>query len=129
MNSVMSGSETPHAIELYYSPKIQKDYRPLMIHQSMIRENKTAAKIEFQPNRDEFLARQDGRLRGEILEKDLPPNWPSRVSGRLAWKGSDFLDDSAFVYHLSDDERNEVREALKYFKGEHYLSISQKGAS
>lgn len=103
--------------KLYYSQGIQQKYRIDAPETGLAKPAEPAADIQFHPDLDAFLARRAKRLLVGGLEKAVPKDWPAAMSGRMAWKGSDFEDDSAFIYQLSDEEKEEIRLALLFFKG------------
>ena len=48
---------------------------------------------------------------------DLPPGFPSTLDSKLAWKGSDFKNEDAYVCHLTEEDIAEIRFTLEKFKG------------
>jgi hypothetical protein len=51
----------------------------------------------------------------------LPSRFPLRLEGELAWSGSDFTDESSYVYNLTEADILELGAGLVHFKGQ-YLS-------
>lgn len=43
--------------------------------------------------------------------------WPARMKGELCWDRMSFSSEDDFTLTLSNDERMEVRMALRYFNG------------
>ncbi|OJD30105.1 taurine catabolism dioxygenase [Diplodia corticola] len=102
--------------KLYYSQKIQQKYRTDAPDNRLAKKAEPEADIQFNPDLDTFLARSAKRTLAGGLEKAVPNGWPASLSGRLAWKGSNFEDESSFIYRLSDEEKEEISRALSWFK-------------
>lgn len=106
-------------LEPYYSKAIEQKYRlgvgagPKAHTSSKSR----WAKIDYEPNWNEFLARRASRILAGGLETSVPEGWPTKLGGRIAWKGKDFADEDEFLYTLSTGEKKEIDDALKYFIG------------
>lgn len=82
-----------------------------------------AADIAYEPNISSYLARSSARTCSTELEKDVPEGWPKALSGPMAWTGSDFMNESEWLYTLSSNDKKEVNSALGHFKSENqYLS-------
>lgn len=62
----------------------------------------------------EVLKSLDG-LRSETPA--LPVGFPQSLEEELAWTGSSFADESAYVYNLTDADILELAAGLKHFKG------------
>lgn len=107
-------------IEPYYSKSIERKYQ-LRFGTGRFRHEAPqprGAKIEYLPNWNEFIARRARRLLAGGVEAEVPEGWPARLSGRMAWKGQDFDGEDEFAYRLSEQEKVEIDEALKHFKGQ-----------
>jgi hypothetical protein len=74
------------------------------------------ADIEYDVDEEKFKARGAARLAKGGLSKDVPPFWPKHVEGPLCWNPEDIKEDDYVVY-LTTDDKTEIVEALKYFKG------------
>lgn len=48
----------------------------------------------------------------------LPTGFPAKLSGELAWSGSDFWNDDSYIYRLTAKDMEEISSALDHFKGE-----------
>ena len=75
------------------------------------------AKIDFLPRLDDYLSRSAKRILNGGLETQVPVGWPVKLSGPMAWTGNDFADETRFVCHLTSLEKEEIRNALRHFKG------------
>jgi hypothetical protein len=47
----------------------------------------------------------------------LPAGFPRTLEGELAWTGSSFVDESAYVYNLTEADIQEIGAGLGHFKG------------
>jgi hypothetical protein len=77
----------------------------------------TQPDIGYAPNYEKYLARTEKRLANEHLRKDLPPGFPESLNSSLVWEGKDVAEKSDWLYELSPDDRQEIEDALQYFKG------------
>lgn len=100
----------------YYSSGLRATYN---VDVARLATNKTqpSANITYESNLSSYLARSSTRARSADLEKEVPKGWPQALSGSMDWTGSDFKDESEFVYNLSRDEKDEISRALEHFKG------------
>lgn len=65
-----------------------------------------------------LAAPQEFAMPGPLTEiSSLPAGFPEHVSSALAWTGSQFADQSEYVYTLSQSDVGEIEMALKKFKG------------
>lgn len=71
--------------------------------------------IDYEFDDAKYAARTEAVLRAGKLERTLPPEFPSSVSGPLVWSGGDFSEDD-YVVHLSERCQAEVKRALRYFR-------------
>lgn len=74
------------------------------------------ADIGYEFDEKKFLERTAARLQARDSRGDLPEGWPRVLHGPLVWTGSDFSDESRFVYHLSGCDKADIKNALAYFK-------------
>lgn len=79
-------------------------------------QEQSKTKISFHPDTDTFFARRARTVLTGGLQKSVPDRWPAVLDGRMVWKGSDFNDESDFVYHMSGKEQVEISQALEAFK-------------
>jgi hypothetical protein len=63
------------------------------------------------------------------INEDLPPGFPPRLTSSLAWTGSDLRDELNYIYHLSENDKVEIDNALLAFKGTNCRSISRPDAN
>lgn len=47
----------------------------------------------------------------------MPAGLPSKLDSELAWTGSDFADESTYIYNLTVSDIDELGSALVHFKG------------
>jgi hypothetical protein len=73
--------------------------------------------IEYTPNYEKYLARTKRRTQTEDLPKTLPPGFPERVKGKLAWDGRDIAETYNWALELTPAEIAEIEHALQHFKG------------
>jgi len=101
-----------------YNIEVAKLMAPIVQH------TQQAADIAYEPNISSYLSRSSARARSIELEKEVPKGWPQALTGPMTWTGSDFLNESEWVYTLSNDDKDEVHSALDYFKGKNsYISL------
>ena len=81
--------------------------------------------ITYHPDRAKWEARTAKRLAEDpsLLETPLPAGFPKQVKSPMAWEGKDWVDESQWVYSLSQTELHEIDEAMKAFKSRHQLII------
>jgi hypothetical protein len=72
--------------------------------------------ITYTPDFDKYKARTLKRLATEELEQKLPAGFPSRLESDLVWDGHDITEKYSWVYQLSENEIEEIEEALGHFK-------------
>ncbi len=73
--------------------------------------------IAYQPDLESYQNRTKERLATESLSKELPDGFPAELRSPLVWKGSDFGERQDFVTVLAADDLEEIKEALRHFKG------------
>ncbi|KAI6088146.1 hypothetical protein F4821DRAFT_269105 [Hypoxylon rubiginosum] len=83
------------------------------------------ADIGYEFDEKKFLERTAARLQARDSRGDLPEGWPRVLHGPLVWTGSDFSDESRFVYHLSGCDKADIKNALAYFKSK---CLGRKGS-
>lgn len=75
--------------------------------------------FSYEVNEEKHLARIRRRLAQGGLAQSLPNGFPTRLEGPLVWKAKDFrIEESEFVYHVTEQDKAEIASALEYFKGE-----------
>ena len=52
----------------------------------------------------------------------VPEGMPEFLDSPLAWSGIELPEEVSYTYHLSKEERDEIDEALTYFKGSFNIS-------
>lgn len=50
-------------------------------------------------------------------EHAIPQGFPDYVTSKMAWSGRELTDEGAYVYHLTDAEKEEIDSALTFFNG------------
>jgi hypothetical protein len=75
--------------------------------------------IQYHPDLVKYKERTTRRLHQnpDLLEANLPPGFPDKVEGPIVWEGKDWTNEDQWVYKLSNDELQEINDALKYFEG------------
>ena len=73
--------------------------------------------IAYQPDLKSYQNRTKKRLATESLPKELPSGFPAQLQSPLVWKGSDFGDGQDIVTVLTTEDLEEIKEALRHFKG------------
>lgn len=104
-------------IEPYYSHGLRERYRLDAFKMPFARKEQVYADIEYRADYTKYLSRSASRVRAGGLESDVPNGWPKAVNGPLVWTATDFKDETEFVHSLSEIEKIEIKEALKYFRG------------
>lgn len=109
--------QTPAPTTQYYSPRIQNRFLPEIVENSSLLEaNPHYADIGYAFDEQKSVERTNARLRTGGLRTDLPIGWPERLHGPLVWTGSEFFDESRFVYSLSNSDQAEIMNALDHSK-------------
>lgn len=104
----------------YYSKGLREKYRldGLISPPPRIDPGTQFADIEYNVNEEKYFARVAANLAKGGLPTEVPAGWPKAINGPLAWKGTDFADESEYVLHLGEDDKKEVTKALAHFTGE-----------
>jgi hypothetical protein len=108
----------PPDADQYYSPGLRERYRVdafAIANPEKVPE--TYVDIDYEFDEAEYHKRTEAVLRAGGLTRELPAGFPTALTGERVWSGDDFPNDSAYVYHLSDDDRAEIATALKQFLG------------
>ena len=109
---------TDSAPEPYYSRGLREQFRlGALISTDDENSSLPAANTQYEVDETKYHALVDRRLRAGGLEKDVPAGWPKAVRGSLVWKGADFDHESEYVLRLSNHDRNEIQQALRFFNG------------
>ena len=117
---------TDTALEPYYSRGLRERYRlGALIPTDDENASQPAANAQYEFDESTYRALVDKRLRAGGLEKDVPIGWPKAVRGPLVWKGADFDPESAYVLRLSEHDKKEIQQALRYFNGGSWGSIAR----
>ena len=79
--------------------------------------------IDYHPDLAKYKARTARRLEQnpELLRAILPPGFPAKVEGPIVWEGKDWTSEDQWVYKLTDEEFQEIEEAIRYFEGTKFL--------
>ncbi|KAK0732538.1 beta-lactamase/transpeptidase-like protein [Apiosordaria backusii] len=113
----------PTSLEIpYYSPVIRQKFKP-EVHLGLPTplQETSYADVDYHFNELKFAARTSAQVQerlqsGKSTPNVLPEGWPQAIQGPLVWSGSDFSDESLFVYHLTEEDKQEIRAALQHFK-------------
>ena len=97
----------------YYSRGVRERFRidglkPLPIEPKP----ESYADICYDVDEYKFRARAEARLEAGGLRNFVPDGWPAAVSGPIVWTSTDHSDESEYVYQLTDNDKEEIREAL-----------------
>ncbi|KAF7323259.1 Clavaminate synthase-like protein [Mycena chlorophos] len=73
--------------------------------------------ISYHPDPEKFRARTARRLAEDptLPQQPLPAGFPARVDGPIVWEGKDWIDESQWVYNLSQEQLAEIDKALAHF--------------
>lgn len=74
--------------------------------------------IEYHPDLAKYQARTARRLaeNPDLPKMSLPPGFPAKVEGPIVWEGKDWTSEDQWVYKLSDEELQEIDDAMKHFE-------------
>jgi hypothetical protein len=111
-------TQSPSFPAPYYSRGLREKYclDALKIPIDRTSEIETYADIDYEANEAKYRARSARRLAAGGLETEVPAGWPKTLNHPLVWSGSDFPDENEYVVVLTEEEKKEVSDALKYFK-------------
>ncbi|KAL2813643.1 hypothetical protein BDW59DRAFT_167451 [Aspergillus cavernicola] len=73
--------------------------------------------IQYLPDPDKYAARTQRRQDTENLAKTLPKRFPQKLSSDLAWDGKELGGVYDWNYHLSEEDIQEIENALQHFRG------------
>ncbi|MBE3044996.1 hypothetical protein IMZ48_21040 [Candidatus Bathyarchaeota archaeon] len=73
--------------------------------------------IAYAPDFEKYQARTARRFAEEKLATTLPEGFPSELRGDLVWEGKTLAETYDWTYVLSEDQLEEIEDALKHFKG------------
>lgn len=89
--------------------------------------NYEAPNIDWVPSFENYMARVDRLSKSHARTTTLPPGFPERIEAPRTWTGHEISEEKSYIYVLSEDEVNEIEEALGYFKGlAFYISPSPR---
>jgi hypothetical protein len=118
MDPATSTSEAP---EEYYSQGLRAKFMIDGVRAELkAAEPGTYADIHYEVDQARYLARSEARVKAGGLPTNVPEGWPTELKGPLVWSSTDYPDDgddSQFVYRLTAEDKAEILEALKHFKG------------
>ena len=80
--------------------------------------------IEYTPNHDKYLQRAKRRRETEHLVKSLPAGFPQELQSKLVWDGNDLVETYDWNYDLSEEDLDEIDSALRHFKGNPFVFMS-----
>lgn len=72
--------------------------------------------ISYHPDLEKYTARTKRRLETEVLTKEIPKGFPSKLESTLVWEGKDFQKDE-WVVVLTEPEISEIDSSIESFKG------------
>ena len=74
--------------------------------------------IEWDPSLETYLERLK-RLASlhEVLPRVVPREFPAAIQSPRVWRGSDFDDESEYIYDLSNSDIEEINSAVRAFIG------------
>ncbi|KAK7211676.1 hypothetical protein V2G26_018854 [Clonostachys chloroleuca] len=99
----------------YYSSGIRERFLLHALHSPATIKNIKYAELDYEFDPIAYQKRSLARVATEKLPKTLPKGWPAAVRGPLAWSGKDFPDETPFIYMISDEENQEIANALARF--------------
>jgi hypothetical protein len=73
--------------------------------------------IQYHPDYQKYVDRTARRIKSEILSKELPPGLPQQLSAPFVWDGKDIQGSDDWVVALSENDVEEIDQALNHFKG------------
>ena len=111
----------------YYSRGLRERFRldALKLQPPVGEKGQVYADIGYEIDENKYHARSQARLRAGGLQITVPIGWPEALEGPLVWTGIDFEDESRYILRLEDDDKAELNEALKCFKGSAFPNALQ----
>jgi len=75
--------------------------------------------IEYHPNEEKWKARTARRLEEDpsLPNSPLPEGFPAKLTSPLVWQGSDWKNESEWVYDLTPEHLEEIDQAVNHFHG------------
>lgn len=81
------------------------------------------AQINWQPDYEVYINRP-ATAASQAPKGALMRGWPKMLVSALVWKGQDFQSEEEYIYNLGDDEKREIKNALRHFKSQSALCPS-----
>lgn len=72
--------------------------------------------IQYHPEYEKYKSRTLHRKETEVLQTTLPHGFPQKLNSPLVWEGKYIEKRNDWIYHLSDDQLDEIDAALGNFK-------------
>ncbi|KAF2624324.1 Clavaminate synthase-like protein [Macroventuria anomochaeta] len=72
--------------------------------------------IGYTPDHDKYLAPVQRRLKGDNLDKTLPPSFSTELKSDLVWDNTDIADRFDWTYEPTATDLEEIEKALQHFK-------------
>lgn len=74
--------------------------------------------ISYHPDEAKWRARTARRLAEDptLPNQPLPEGFPAKVEGPIVWEGKDFTSEDQWVVKLTEEQLQEIDDALKHFK-------------
>jgi hypothetical protein len=81
----------------------------------------TQPDIQYHPDYNSYQARSRRRKETEQLPTTLPDGFPSALASTLVWEGKDIEQREDWILKLTEEQLDELDQALHNFKGIHLL--------
>ncbi len=102
----------------YYSQGLRKRFQlDALKAQQPLEDSSKYADINYAIDEAKYKERSERIVAAGNLPTSVPAGFPSSVSGPLVWTGGDFKNDTEYVLPLWNDDVEEIKSALKHFKG------------
>jgi hypothetical protein len=85
--------------------------RPLLQHPG------ASADIDWMPNFEKYAKRVQARASLTGLPSAVPEGWPQHLESPLSWTPSTVPPKSDYIYELNESQKQEIINAVSYFKG------------
>jgi hypothetical protein len=72
---------------------------------------------DYKPNPYRYGARTAAKLQAGGLPITVPKGWPKFLNSPLCWAGAQLKNEQLYVYRVTRNDKREVEDALKHFKG------------